>query len=147
MTTVQTVAWSCWGGFVLAVILVSVFQMRKLRHRENGMRTWPHVEAVVVGHHAVPGVGSGDTSSSSPSYLSIYQYVGPDGRTYQGKTVWSKTRPLPVRQALPVCVNPASPAESYPVEKTSRAMLGCMFVVMGVFCVGSFFFLRVLVGS
>ncbi|MFE3171511.1 DUF3592 domain-containing protein [Amycolatopsis sp. NPDC059090] len=144
MTTVQTVVWSCWGGFVLIMVLVAVFQLRKLRHREKGMRTWPHVAAVVVGHQAVPGAGSDD---SLPSYLSVYQYAGPDGRTYQGKTVWSKSRPLPLRQTLPVCVNPGSPAESYPVEKTSRAMLGCLFVVMGVFCAGSFFFVRVLVGS
>ncbi|EFL08046.1 MULTISPECIES: DUF3592 domain-containing protein [Actinomycetes] len=147
MRTVQIVAWCCWGGFVLAVVLISVFQMRKLRRREKGMRTWPHVQAVVVGHHAVPGVGSGDDPSTSPSYLSVYQYAGPDGRTYQGKTVWSKAKPLPVRQALTVCVNPGSPAESYPVEKTSRAVLGCMFVVMAAFCVGSFFFLRILVGT
>ncbi|MBB1152165.1 MULTISPECIES: hypothetical protein [Amycolatopsis] len=64
----------------------------------------------------------------------------------EGKTVWSKTRPLPVRQALPVCVNPGALGESYPVEKTSRGMLGCSFVVMAAFCPGSFF-LRMLVAS
>jgi hypothetical protein len=110
------------------------------------VRTWPHAEAVVVGHHGVPGLGSSD-SSSSPSYLSVDQYAGPDGRRYQGKTVWSKSSPRPVRQALTVYVNPGSPGESYPVEKTSRAMLGCLFVVMAGSRAGSFFFLRVLVGS
>ncbi|MFE6616461.1 hypothetical protein [Amycolatopsis sp. NPDC057786] len=41
MTTIQIVAWSCWGGFVALVVLVSVFQMRKLKHREKGMQAWP----------------------------------------------------------------------------------------------------------
>lgn len=59
MTTIQIVAWSCWGGFVALVVLVSVFQMCKLKHREKGMQAWPHVQAVVVGHKAVPGVSSG----------------------------------------------------------------------------------------
>lgn len=147
MTTIQTVAWSCWGGFILIMILVSVFQMRKLNHREKGMRTWPHAQAVVVGHQAVPGVSSGDGMSQSSSYLTIYEYIGPDGRSYQGKTVWSKIRPLPVRQSLNICVNPVSPAESYPIEKTSRVALGCTFTVMAVFGVGSFFFLRLLLRS
>ena len=147
MTTVQTVAWSCWGGFFVLMILVSVFQMRKVRYREKGMRTWPHAQAVVVGHKAVPGVSSGGGISQLDSYLSVYEYLGPDGRSYQGNTAWSKTRPLPVRQALEVCVNPTKPAESYPVEKTSRATLGCMFAFMAVFCLGSFFFVRLLVGS
>jgi len=147
MTTIQTVAWSCWGMFVLIVVLVSAFQIRKLKHRERGMRTWPHVQAVVVGHKAVADANHDDHPSLSPSYVSIYQYVGPDGLTYQGKTVWSKQRPLPIRQSLAVCVNPQKLTESYPVEKTSRGMLGCLFVVMAAFCIGSFFFLRVLLGS
>ena len=143
MTTVQTVAWSCWGGFVLLMIAVSAFQVRKLRRREQGMRTWPHVQAVVVGERPVPGV----ESDIDPSYVSIYEYVGPDGLTRRGETIWSKVRPLPVGQALEVCVNPAKPAESYPVEKTSRVTLGCMFGFMAVVGIGSFLFLRVLLGG
>ncbi|WP_427889463.1 hypothetical protein ACQHIV_39475 [Kribbella sp. GL6] len=147
MTTVQTVVWSCWGGFFLLVILVSVFQLRKLRHREFGMRTWPHVQAVVVGHKAVPDADSSGDLSTSNSYISVYQYAGPDGRTYQGETVWSRYHPLPLHQSLAVCVNPGKPTESYPVEKTSRAALGGALAAMAAFGLGSFFFVRLLVGT
>ncbi|MFF2927044.1 DUF3592 domain-containing protein [Streptomyces celluloflavus] len=110
------------------------------------MRTWPHVQAVVVGHKAVTDLSFIDTPTHGNSYISIYQYVGPDGQTYQGKTIWSG-RPLSMHQSLAVCVNPQKPAESYLVEKTSRAMLSCLFVVMVAFCIGSFSFLRMLLGS
>ncbi|MFF2654228.1 hypothetical protein [Streptomyces sp. NPDC058045] len=52
-----------------------------------------------------------------------------------------------MHQALAVCVNPGKPTESYPVEKVSRATLGCMFAFMAAFCLGSFYFLRLLLGS
>ncbi|GHB29087.1 hypothetical protein GCM10010306_022010 [Streptomyces umbrinus] len=75
------------------VILISASQIRKVKYLDTGMRSWPHVQAVVGGHKAVTA------------------------------------------------------AESYPVEKTSRVMPGCLFIIMAAFCVGSLFFLRMVLRS
>ena len=144
MTAVQVVVWSCWTAFVLIAVAVSAVQTRRLRHRERGMRAWPHVAAVVVGYRAV-----GDAfnpGAAEPSSISHYQYFGPDGQAYRGKTAQPRISPPAIGQQLIVCVNPEKPAESYPVEKTSRVMLGCLFVVLAGACIGSFFFVRALTG-
>lgn len=147
MTTIQIVVWSVWSGFVLLMIAVSVFQLSRIRYRERGMRHWPHVPAVVVGHQEVPGLSEPGEISQLPSYLSVYRYTAADGQSFTGKTVWSAGRPLPESERLTVCVNPADPRESYPVERTSRVVLVSALGAMALFVIGSFFFVRVLVGS
>ncbi|MDQ0709500.1 hypothetical protein QFZ52_002152 [Arthrobacter woluwensis] len=144
MSTVQIIAWSIWGAFVVLMVVVSVVQMFALRRRERGMREWPHVQAVVVGHKLGPGVGDG--TDGRVRYFPIYQYQGPEGRVLQGRGLRGGPTPYPLGSALEICVNPQKPSESYVIEKTSKAMLGCTMVFAGVFLIGSFFFLRILLG-
>ncbi|WP_144627704.1 MULTISPECIES: DUF3592 domain-containing protein [Arthrobacter] len=144
MSTVQTVAWSIWGAFVLLMVVVSVVQVLALRRRERGMREWPRVQAVVVGHKEGPGVG--DAGDGPARYFPIYQYQGPDGRVLQGRAQRGGPSPYPLGSALEICVNPQKPSESYVIEKTSKVLLGCTLVFAVVFLIGSFFFLRILLG-
>ena len=144
MSTVQTVAWSIWGAFVLLMVVVSVVQVLALRRRERGMREWPRVQAVVVAHKEGPGVG--DAGDGPARYFPIYQFQGPDGRVLQGRAQRRGPSPYPLGSALEICVNPQKPSESYVIEKTSKVLLGCTLVFAVVFLIGSFFFLRILLG-
>jgi len=144
MSTVQIIAWSIWGAFVLLMVVVSVVQLLALRRRERGMREWPRVQAVVVGHKEGPGVGDGVDGRTR--YFPVYQYQGPDGGLLQGRALRGGPSPLRLGGAVEICVNPQKPAESYVIEKTSRVALGCTLVFAVVFLTGSFFFLRILLG-
>jgi hypothetical protein len=148
MTFIQLTAWTVWAAFILIVVLISAVQLLKLRHREKGMRTWPHTTAAVIGHKEVAdSFGSGEVEAGQlNSFHSIYKYTGTDGATYEGKTTESKINPLPKGSRIVVCINPARPAESYPVQRTSRLALLSTLIVVSAFCVASFFFVRFLVG-
>ncbi|WP_402842593.1 DUF3592 domain-containing protein [Microbacterium sp. GXS0129] len=146
--TVQTVVWGCWAAFVLIMVTVTAFGFRSYRRRARAMRTWPQVTAVVVGHREVADAfPSGDAGQGQiSSALSSYRYTGPDGQIYEGKTSQPRLNPPSIGQQIVVCVNPERPAQSYPVEPTNPFVLGCALTLVGVLCVASFFFVRLLTG-
>jgi len=146
--TVQTVVWGCWAAFMLIMVTVTIFGFRSHRRRARAMRDWPQTTAVVVGHREVADTfPSGDAGQGQiSSALSRYRYTGPDGQVYEGKTTQPRLNPPSIGQQIVVFVNPERPAQSYPSEPTSRIALGCALTVVGVLCVASFFFVRLLTG-
>ena len=146
--TVQTVVWGCWAAFMLIMATVTIFGFRSYRRRARAMHDWPQTTAVVVGHREVADTfSSGDVGQGQiSSALSRYRYTGPDGQVYEGRTTQPRLNPPSIGQQIVVFVNPERPAQSYPSEPTSRIALGCALTVVGVLCVASFFFVRLLTG-
>ena len=113
------------------------------------MRSWPHTVATIIGHTAGRGAdfGGDDAVSGPRQFRAVFQYHGPAGEVLQGRADRATYARPDVGAELPVCVNPANPMEVYPVERTSRVTLGVTFGVMAAFAIGSFFFVRLLIGS
>lgn len=146
--SVPTVVWSVWAVFIAIMVVVSVVQVGKLVRRERAMRIWPHTVATVVG--LATGASTSFVGSAGEGglkkYFAVYRYQGSDERWYERRAERGTFAPTDIGAPLTVCVNPANPAEAFPVESLGKATLVGMFVVMAVFGVASFFFVRLLVG-
>lgn len=123
-----------WALFVIAAIVATTQALRKTRHQERLIASWPKVQAGVTGSRQGWTNGGGNTTRSL-RYWPYYQFIDPRGVLYVGASeVACTNRPVP-GEILEVAYNPADPNHSFQVDAPSKPMISCLIPAITFLCV------------
>ncbi|ADX71544.1 DUF3592 domain-containing protein [Pseudarthrobacter phenanthrenivorans] len=131
-----------WALFVVAAVFAVVHAVRKTRHEEQLVASWPKVQATVTG--SVAGwTNGGGRSSRRRRFFPTYQFTDPQGTLFAGESeVSSAGKPI-LGTSLEVAYNPANPNDSRQVSANPRTTLGCAVPFFAVFALASLWFISV----
>ena len=138
----KTILYIVWALFVAAAIFSLLYAARRTKRQEQQMASWPKAQATVTGSATgwTSGVGS---SNRNLRYYPTYQFTGPHGTLFMGKSEISKVeQPVP-GSLIEVAYNPANPNESLQVSSEPRTVMGCLIAFFAVFAIALFWFIGV----
>lgn len=138
----KTILYIVWALFVAGAIFSLLYAARRTKRQEQQMASWPKAQATVTGSATgwTSGVGS---SNRNLRYYPTYQFTGPHGTLFMGKSEISEVeQPVP-GSLIEVAYNPANPNESLQVSSEPRTVMGCLIAFFAVFAIALFWFIGV----
>lgn len=138
----KIVLYIIWALFVAGAALACLQAVRKTRHQERLIASWPKVQATVTGSRQGWTNGGGNTTRNV-RFWPTYQFTDPRGVMFAGESEVSYAN-RPVRGSfLDVAYNPADPSQSFQVAAPSKAVIGCLIPAFALLAIASFWFIGI----
>jgi hypothetical protein len=136
----KLVLYIIWALFMVAAVWAMIHSVKKTRNQERLIASWPKVQGRVTGSRQGWTSGVGNTTRNI-RHWPTYEFVGPDGSSYNGESEVSYANPPVAGSALEVAYNPADPHQSFQVDSPSKLLIGCIIPVIALLGLASFWFI------
>jgi hypothetical protein len=138
----KIVLYIIWALFVAGAALACGQAVRKTRHQERLIASWPKAQATVTGSRQGWSHGGGNTTRNI-RFWPGYQFHDSRGVLYVGESEVSYARRPTPGSFLEVAYNPADPNQSFQVDAPSRTVIGCLIPAFALLALAAFWFIGI----
>jgi hypothetical protein len=138
----KIVLYIIWALFVAGAAFACGQAVRKTRHQERLIASWPKAQATVTGSRQGWSHGGGNTTRNI-RFWPGYQFHDSRGVLYVGESEVSYARRPTPGSFLEVAYNPADPNQSFQVDAPSRTVIGCLIPAFALLALAAFWFIGI----